>query len=429
MNKYQKIFLPIFLLILIAITIFYFRKNLFGSTTKVTHFTTQSADSLEGYYKKSREISQSQNQINQKVAFLAVGDIMLSRNAAAAIQKAKDPSLPFRLLSPLFQSVNFSFGNLESPFTQKKPVVGGHSLIFGAPSDYIKGLVDYNFKILNLANNHALDQGETGIAYTEQWLDQHNIKHVGTGNNLNEAWTPAVVEQNGIKICFIGASYASINDSGKTTNNYVARIEDLDHLKSSINIAKIQCNFVVVTMHAGTEYTRTPNDAQIKFAHAAIDYGADMVIGAHPHWVQTIERYCPRVPPPLPLGEDAAMQRAAGEGSATCTNPKYIFYSLGNFIFDQEWSRETKEGLTLKVTLSKSGGCSPSPLLRGDAPSASEGQRGCADDLQGGKQPAHLDSIELLPVIIENYSTPRPATAFEAKKILDKIGEKESMLK
>ena len=78
-------------------------------------------------------------------------------------------------------------------------------------------------------------------------------------------------------------------------------------------------------MHAGTEYTRTPMPQQITFAHAAIDDGADIVIGAHPHWVQTIEKY----------------------------KGKYIFYSLGNFIFDQAWSQETMEGLTLKITVSK----------------------------------------------------------------------------
>ncbi len=195
----------------------------------------------------------------------------------------------------------------------------------------------------------------------------------------------------------MGASYASVNDGGKTTNNYVARIEDLDNLKSAILNLKSKSDFVVVTMHAGTEYTRTPNDAQIKFAHAAIDDGADMVIGSHPHWVQAVEKY---------------------EG-------KYIFYSLGNFIFDQMWSQDTKEGLALKITVSKNGGCPPSPPL-GEM-SAGGGQRGCTDDLQGSRIPAKLDSIKLIPVIIQN-SQPRPATADESKKILDKIGQTQNII-
>jgi poly-gamma-glutamate synthesis protein (capsule biosynthesis protein) len=87
---------------------------------------------------------------------------------------------------------------------------------------------------------------------------------------------------------------------------------------------------------------------------------------------------------------------------------KYIFYSLGNFIFDQEWSRETKEGLTLKIEVSK---------IKNQ------------NELQGTKIPAKLESVELIPVIIENYSTPRIATEVEAKRILDRIGQTETVLK
>ena len=165
-----------------------------------------------------------------------------------------------------------------------------------------------------------------GVDVTRSTLDSLGIAHEGTGDNLDQAWTPAVVAANGIKICFIGASFSSINDGGKVTNNYVARIEDVAHLKSAIKTAKAECDFTVVTMHAGIEYTSTPNQAQITFAHTAIDDGADIVIGAHPHWPQTIEKY----------------------------KGKYIFYSLGNFIFDQGWSQDTSEGLTLKITISKS---------------------------------------------------------------------------
>ncbi len=400
MNKYLKIILPIFLLIVIAITIFYFRKNLFSSTTKVTHFNTQSADTLEGYYQKSQELSKSAGQQTSAVSFLAVGDIMLSRNVAAKINAAKDANLPFSKMTDVLKSSDFNFGNLESPLVNDgNAIIGGHAMVFASPSSSAQSLINNNFKILNLANNHAFDQGLLGLNSTTNFLNALNIKHVGTGNNLTEAWAPAVVQANGISICFIGASFSSINDGGKQKNNYVARIEDLDNLKSSINTAKTQCNFTVVTMHAGTEYTRTPNTAQTTFAHAAIDDGADMIIGAHPHWAQTIEKY----------------------------KEKYIFYSLGNFIFDQEWSQETKEGLTLKITVSKTGATQTTTAADINGPRGAPAAT--LDDLQGGKQPATLVSVELLPVILENYSTPRPATEEETKKILQKIGETENLLK
>ncbi|MCL5666721.1 MAG: CapA family protein [Patescibacteria group bacterium] len=353
----------------------------------------ESNGSLENYYQRSQELTPQNSPAT--ASFLAVGDIMLSRSVAGAIRKSADNELPFRDMADILKSVNFSFGNLESPLSPGSGIVGGHSLAFAAPADYAQGLVDFNFKILNLANNHALDQGISGLDYTMQYLDRNGIRHVGTGDNLKEAWQPAAVDANGIKICFAGASYASVNDNGKTANNYVARIENLSSLKSEISSLKSSCDFVVATMHAGTEYTRQPSEAQINFARAAIDDGADLVIGGHPHWVQTVEKY----------------------------RGKYIFYSLGNFIFDQEWSRDTKEGLALKITLSKSGAPAAGPQNQNG------NQAAPGTTLQGPRIAAKLDAIELIPVIIENYSTPRPATADETKSILKKIGQTNAIIK
>ena len=364
-------------------------QSLFGSNTSIVPFGGTSDGSLEDYYNKARELAKEQKQTTE-VSFLAVGDIMLSRNVADATRKSGQANLPFSKLDNLFNSVNFAFGNLETPVAQNQGTFGGHSLIFNSPQDYVKELAAANFKIVNLANNHAMDQGLKGMQFTRKFLDDLKIQHIGTGNNLDEAWQPAIIEQNGIKLCFIGASYSSINDNGKTTNDYVARIENTERLKSEINKSKSACNFIVATMHAGTEYVRQPNQSQIDFAHQAIDLGADIVIGAHPHWVQTLEKY----------------------------NEKYIFYSLGNFIFDQEFSQDTKEGLALKITVSQTS--VSNKTISGAA---------MLDDLQGSKIKAQIQSIELLPVIIENYSTPRLADEKEAKKILQKIGQPETILK
>lgn len=428
-------------IIVLALGLIQHEGTIFGSKTIIQNFSFSGDSSLEDFYNRGQELGSGGQSAKTAVTFLAVGDIMLSRNVALAIQNQNDVNYPFAKLPEIFNppsgSHNFAFGNLESPVAPKKPIVGGHTMVFGAPVDYLTGLKKANFKILNLANNHALDQELSGLLATKKGLDDLGIAHMGTGNNLGQAWEPAVVNAGGIKICFVGASYSSVNDSGKTKNNYVARTDQLDWLKTAVATAKQECDFTVVTMHAGTEYTRNPNSSQTAFAHAAIDNGADIVIGAHPHWIQTVEAYCPNQnttsPPPLSL-----------KGEGNCPNPKYIFYSLGNFIFDQDFSVDTSEGLTLKITLSKTG-CSLSPLLRGDVPSAAdlfdktqglpdqggmgEGQRGCSDNLQGQKTQTKLEQIELLPVIIENYSTPRLANEEETKKILKKINLTENILK
>jgi poly-gamma-glutamate synthesis protein (capsule biosynthesis protein) len=434
MKRLWKIAIPILLAVAAILIIGYYEfPALFSPHTTVTKFSDTTDGNLQSYYQQAQSLNPRGTVATTSATFLAVGDIMLSRNVAAVIQKSNDVDMPFEMMSDVLKSTDFNFGNLESPVFPVpnvgeglKPsptmgIIGGHSLLFGAPVDDIKGLADFNFKILNLANNHSFDQKLAGIDATQSVLDNLNISHEGTGDNLDQAWTPAVVLANGIKICFIGASFSSINDGGKITNDYVARIEDLDNLKSAIRNSQLSCNFIVVTMHAGVEYTRLPNQAQIKFAHAAIDDGADMVIGAHPHWVQTIEKYCPlQYSPPLEGGARGGNLK----NNLACPNPKYIFYSLGNFIFDQNFSQDTMEGLTLKITLSKTG-CPPSPPL-GEM-SASGGQRGCVDDLQGSRTPAVLQSIELIPVIIKN-SQPRPATTDESKNILNKINQNTNIL-
>jgi poly-gamma-glutamate synthesis protein (capsule biosynthesis protein) len=193
------------------------------------------------------------------------------------------------------------------------------------------------------------------------------------GESKTDAWQPKVIVVNGIRIGFIGASYSSINDGGVVRNRYIARIEDAEFLEMAIGRLKTESDFIVVAMHAGVEYTRKPSAAQVEFARRAVKEGADLVIGAHPHWVQTFEKY----------------------------RGKFIFYSLGNFIFDQR-EKNTREGLTLRTTIVR--------------PRSQEGDA------------AKLRQIELIPVIVERFGVPRRATASEAKAILKKIGTDEQVL-
>lgn len=335
--------------------------------------------SLEDFYNSAKALAPEP--LQSEVTFNAVGDIMLSREVANKIDAARDPKLPFKNMEAMLLSADFNFGNLESPITPSKQYHNSSQFIFNTPAEFTTGLAAYKFAILNLANNHANDQENLGLTFTRAFLDSQGIKHMGTGNTRVESWQGNMIERNGIKIGFIGATYG-LSYGSLNSKQFVARLKDKQDLRASIEALKASSDFIVVSMHAGEEYTRAANTEQVAFAHAAIDYGADMVIGTHPHWVQPIESY----------------------------KSKYIFYSLGNFIFDQEWSQDTKEGLVASVTLTGNGQTSSSlsNTARGDA-------------IQGTKQKAELKSITLIPVIIENYSTPRPANEAETKTILQKI--------
>jgi poly-gamma-glutamate synthesis protein (capsule biosynthesis protein) len=308
---------------------------------------------------------------------------MLSRGVAQRIRSANDPLLPFRRLETLLKSTDFNFGNLETPVSGRDEVLG-HDKIFNTRTRDIAGLTEYNFKVLNLANNHAFDQGLAGLRSTRKDLEDRGITYLGAGDDLKEAWQPRVFTANDLRIGFIGASYASFNDGGVARHDYLARIEDRENLKEAISQLKSRADFIIVTMHAGTEFVdkaderRTLDKGQIDFAHAAIDDGADLVIGAHPHWIQNLETY----------------------------SGKYIFYSLGNFIFDMH-DPIANQGLVLKISLRGVRTIDP------NAPASSDQQRtGFA---------TRIEQIECLPVMIENSSTPRLASAEEAARVLKRV--------
>ena len=290
---------------------------------------------------------------------------MLSRNVARHAEKAGKTNWMWEKIWDYLRASDFVFWNLEGATNGTDIYSYEKTLTFNALPKLIKTLPEAGFSIVNLANNHALDQDEEGLKTTREFLQKIGISQVGTGNDSGQAWTPTVVEKNGIKIAFIGASYTSYNDDGTRRNPMIARMQDTEKLKTALEQAKREADMVVVTMHAGMEYTRKPTPLQESFAHTAIENGADIVIGAHPHWVQTVENY----------------------------QWKYIFYSLWNFVFDQEFSEETTSGMTLRITVEKT-------------------------------SKTHISKIELIPIIIENYGQPRLATGDEKTKILDSIWEK-----
>lgn len=149
----------------------------------------------------------------------------------------------------------------------------------------------------------------------------------------------------------------------------IARMQDTKNLAIAVKRAREQADYVVVSMHAGQEYTREPTTLQKDFARAAIDFGADIVIGGHPHWTQGIESY----------------------------KGKYIFYSLGNFIFDQDFSLETMTGLALHIFLEKN-------------------------------TTTRLTRVELHPILIENLGQPRLLSGEAKIKALADIGQTKDIL-
>lgn len=299
-------------------------------------------------------------EVPPKTTIIAVGDILLGRHIGEKIDEAKNPDLPFTKLAPLLSRADIAFGNLECPLSDSAvPLREG--LVFRCLTKDVPGLVSAGFDALGTANNHAMDQGPKAIGFTTDYLKSQNILAAGTGKNFDQAHTAQVIKRNDVLYGFLAYSYSARNDGKRSTDPQIATMDNLEVLKNDIRAARGHtADVIIVNMHAGTEYTRKPTTEQIAFAHAAIDAGADVVIGEHPHWIQDIEIYKGRP----------------------------IFYSLGNFVFDQEWSQDTKQGLMVELRY----------------------------------QAQELKSAKLIPVIIENNCCPRLAAEPEKTAILKKIG-------
>lgn len=243
---------------------------------------------------------------DDSVSILFVGDVMLDRGVARHAQSFGYHSL-FEGVENLFSSSDIVVINLEGPLTNNTSIAQKDLSILRFTFDptFAKILKDSGVSAVSLGNNHAFDFGRDGYEQTKRYLTHVGIDFFGTPDNSENLSTR--IDIKGKTICLVG--YHDL-----FTTNPDPVIEEIQAIRD-------ECWKIVVLPHWGVEYSTKPNERQKLLAHQFIDVGADMVIGTHPHVVQTLEVY----------------------------KNKPIFYSLGNFIFDQYFSFETLHGLSVKV--------------------------------------------------------------------------------
>jgi gamma-polyglutamate biosynthesis protein CapA len=248
------------------------------------------------------------------------GDVMLSRGVRRQILASHDPALPFRKMAPMLAASDIAFVNLESPFSDQGPYHEG-GMVFHAAPDTIAGLKLAGIAIASTANNHSRDCASHGVEFTVAWLRKHRIEPAGSGESEAAAHKGIVLVRHGVRFGFLGYTYDQSNGNWKDIDPRIALADPKVVCRDVAEIRK-RADVVIVSMHHGIEYTLKPTAAQVAFAHAAIDAGATLVIGHHPHVVQPSESY----------------------------RGGLIFYSLGNFIFDQYQRVETQHGEVVQIS-------------------------------------------------------------------------------
>ena len=257
--------------------------------------------SLQGLFHPAYNVPADPSMVR---TMIVTGDIIPARGVAYFAAVRHDYLWPFRPTADYTKNADITYINLEAPLFAGCPVSPASSFTFCGDPRFVDGLTLMGAKVANLANNHLTNYGAEGVASTDQLLNQHGILTSGLG-------PVAVIDVRGLKFGFIGF-------------NGVGRAIDKTALQQGIARARQQADVVVVQFHWGKEYERQPMadrgvptpDDPVAIGHRAIDWGADIVIGNHPHWYQGVVYH-----------------------------GKLITYAHGNFIFDQMWSEETREGV------------------------------------------------------------------------------------
>lgn len=240
-------------------------------------------------------------------SFIVVGDVMLDRNVAAlTAQYGED--YPFEKIDPLFRGVDGVLANLEGPITSDHVPTKSGSFQFSFASSSADVLKRHNIQAVSLGNNHLVDHGQKGFKEAQAYLSSASISFAGHPSKIDAESVGHFVVGN------VPITFLSFNATWPAFR-----------LAEAVSLVKREKaaspDFLITMMHWGDEYKLHSNKTQQDIAHALIDAGADAVFGAHPHVVQEIELY----------------------------NDKPIFYSLGNFIFDQYFSKDTQQGLAVKL--------------------------------------------------------------------------------
>ncbi|MFC1633096.1 CapA family protein [Patescibacteria group bacterium] len=279
------------------------------------------------------------------VQIISTGDIMVGRYVNIKVIRTGDFNYPYLKTRELIGSADLAIGNLETPLLAGCPQTG-EGMIFCADPRHAKGLAGAGFDLLSLANNHSSNYGTEGLAQTKEILKKNNIAFA-----RNEiTWQKTI---KGTKFAFI-----AVNDVSETLDT-ASLLKQVQNMKKNADV-------LIVLPHWGAEYTRTPkaaggvapHDPKV-LSHELIDAGADLILGNHPHWYQGFEIY----------------------------KNKLIAYSHGNYIFDQEWSEETKTGIIGKYYFYKD----------------------------------KLVNVEIHPVYIEEYMQPRLLTSEKKSAIQAEI--------
>jgi poly-gamma-glutamate synthesis protein (capsule biosynthesis protein) len=256
------------------------------------------------------------------VSVVITGDVMLARTVTQQILATHD-HFPFEHTASFLAGFDLTVGNLECVVSTLGSAIPGKPFTFEATTEGFGRLVDAGFDVVSVANNHSGDYGKDAFMDMLHRLPGYGITPVGGGINAAQAHAPVFKRVHSTTLGFLAYCEIGPFDFAATDTTPGHAWLTADALRADITAARPQCDFLVVFTHWGIEYQIVQTSDQVNMAHLAIDSGADLVVGCHPHVIQPSEMY----------------------------SGKPIIYSLGNFVFDYMTDPLTSAGHLLTFSV------------------------------------------------------------------------------
>lgn len=254
------------------------------------------------------------------IRLAAVGDVNIDRTQREIILSTGDYVYPFARVKHVFDAADYTIANLESSLGDVgEPVAKRYT--FRSPPEAAQSLALAGVDLVSLANNHAGDYGWETLLQGIDLLGQAGVATVGGGADESAAYAPHIASIEGLKVAFLGYVHVPVEAlTHFDTQTWTATAgtpglawADPERIRADVGAVRPEVDLVVVILHSGYEYIEEPSEPQVAAARAAVDAGADLVIGHHAHILQGIHRY----------------------------NDGVIAYGLGNFVFNIEGPPET----------------------------------------------------------------------------------------
>lgn len=251
---------------------------------------------------------------SKRTVIMGCGDIDINRG-----ETLEEAFTMLQYVAPIFESADISIGQCEPVLTLGFQPIMHNRLTCSSHPIMAEALKKANFDIATVASNHAMDWGYGGHLETIEHLKDAGLMVIGGGHNIEEARKPAIVEKNGTKFAFL--NYSSVFPEGCWANDWrpgsnpmraftfyeqvqtdmpgshayihtAPNMEDMDRMREDIAMAKEKADVVILICHWGVTYQKSVvAEYQKAYAYAAIDAGADAIIGHHPHILKPIEVY------------------------------------------------------------------------------------------------------------------------------------------